>query len=275
MRARVSIVLAALLSLPAVGCGGNPVGFFREDAFYHLRGHYRIRYEPASGSEPRQLLPAEHWTLENFVHDGQGSPLRVSQSEQFWTVYSLDLGGSRPQRVRAELYDLRFVHRDDGTVLFARTVPLPQTQDQTSLQVLARDYVERTASGSAMTVDFSTQPSGGASAAEARARRFGPRMLHEGPAEVDGQPAYYVVFEHIDLDRREAEPDARGEIITLVFVRPGTMRWRSGVIEGSEWPMVLMFGYASRPEHHEEHRAALESLIRRVDLRRGDDRTDP
>src|SRR5690606_9025544 len=139
-----------------------------------------------------------------------GGPARVSRSSRFWTEYALDVGSSRPHRVRAELFDLRFVHRRDGTVLWARTLPLSHTEEERSLEVLARDYVERAASGSAMTVDFSPPPA-------AHARRFGPRILHEGRADVGGQPGYYIIFEHVDLDRREAEPDSHGEIFTLVF----------------------------------------------------------
>ncbi len=206
------LIVIALVAHCVAGCRGNNVGVFAEDAFYHVRGHYRVRY-PHAGAPRRALLPTAAWTLENFLDDERGLPSRVSPSSRFWTVYSLETGGSRPVRVRAELFDLRFVHRRDGTVLWARSVPLPSTQEQTSLQVVARDYVVRAASGSAMTVDFSPAP-------EARARRFGPRVLHEGRARVDGQEAYFMIFEHIDLDRREAEPDARGEIFTLVFVRP-------------------------------------------------------
>jgi hypothetical protein len=249
-----------ILIILAIGCSSaNNVGAFEDDAFYHVRGHYRVRYEGA-GAERRALLPTNDWTLENFEMDVGGGPARVSRSSRFWTEYALDVGSSRPHRVRAELFDLRFVHRRDGTVLWARTLPLSHTSEETSLEVLARDYVERAASGSAMTVDFSPTPA-------AHARRFGPRILHEGRAEIDGQPAYFIIFEHVDLDRREAEPDSRGEIFTLVFTRPGPTRWLAGVHVGSEWPMVLVFGYASRPEHHASHRATLESLLGRVDVR--------
>lgn len=255
-------IAIASIALLVAGCRGNIVGTFADGAFYHVRGHYRVRYA-AAGAGRHALLSQSDWTLENFVEDRRGMPAHVSPSDRFWTDYSLDAGGRRPARVRAELYDLRFVHRRDGTVLWARTVPLSRTDEDTRLQVIARDYVERAASGSAMTVSLSSAP-------EARARRFGPRILHEGPAQIDRSPAYYVMFEHIDLDRREAEPGSVGEIFTLVFVRPGATRWRSGVYGGAEWPMLLIFGYASRPEHHETHRADLESLLSRVDIRRVD-----
>jgi hypothetical protein len=247
-----------LLSVLALGCGSLPqVGVFEPDAFYHSRGHYRVRHYVASYR--RDPMPTADWSLENFL-EGPNGPAQASPSPRFWTQYRLELDGRTQRPTRAELFDLRFVHRRDGTVLWSRSVPLPSTRGQTSLEVLARDYVELAASGSAIEVDFSGPT-------EARVRRFGPRMLYEGPAQVDGQPAYYVVFEHVDLDRREAAPDAVGDIVTLVFVRPH-LPWRAGITSGHEWPMVLVFGYASRPERHAEHREAFEGLVSRVDLRR-------
>jgi hypothetical protein len=248
------ILLIALFA--GSGCRGNPVGVFNDDAFYHARGHYRVRYEDRRA---RAILPRSEWTLENFVHDGLGRPSHISMEERYWTYLTIQVEGRSHELTRIEAFDLRFVHRRDETVMWARTVPHSSIRSDTDLQVLTRDYVDRAASGSALTVNFDPE-------ANVRARRFGARVLHEGPARVDDRAAYYVIFEHVDLDRQEAEASARGELVTLVFVRPDPVMWRSRVREGLTVPMVLIFGYASRPERHEAHRTEFESFVGRVDF---------
>lgn len=249
-------MLSLVLSMLAVsGCKRIAVGYFGDAAFYHLRGHYRVRYLPG---EPMRLLPAG-WELDNFATDGEGRPTVALLHERFWTDLSIETDVNRKVPARAEAVDLRFVHQRDGAVIFTRTLPLPSTADGRDLQVLARDFVDRTSGGSYSLVSVLGEPA-------VREQRFAPRVLREGPATVNGQPAYYTRFELVDVDRAQAAGGAPGEMLTLVFIRPGNHVWRSGVDSRLELPMVLVAGLASRPERHDEHRDAFAAFVSRIDV---------
>lgn len=136
---------------------------------------------------------------------------------------------------------------------------MPTSSAERDLQVIARDFVDRTSGASYALVSLFGETS-------VREQRFAPRVQREGVAQVNGRNAYYVTFEVVDVDRLRAQPEARGEMLTLIFVRPGEHRWLTGVTSGLELPMVVLFGLASRPEHHEQHREAFASLVSRVDV---------
>lgn len=254
MSGRVAILVAALGLF--AGCRAREVGHFGEGAFYHVRDHYRVRYG-TEGDPARALLPAE-WRIDNYQVDGNGRPTLARRARRFRIDYTIEHASGHRVRVRGvELFDLRYTNRRDGAVIFARTLPLSTSAADRELEGLMRDYVDRASGGSYVAVSLLGRPA-------VLEQRWAPRVLREGPAVVSGQPGYYATVEMVDVDRHRVDPSSRGETITLVMMRPGHHRWRAGE---SALPMLVLFGLATRPEHHDEHLEQLRSFISRVDVR--------
>ncbi|MFO0685914.1 MAG: hypothetical protein U0234_27895 [Sandaracinus sp.] len=251
-----SIVLAGLF---LAGCHhATRVGAFGDDAFYLVRDHYRIDYV-----DGRRDVMSDAWTLENFqlTESGVGDAKWTPEYTRSLHLDENDDGRSERAQV-VERYDLRYSHRSDGTLLFAQTTPVPSRAADRDLEVVAHDFVDRVGGASYFEVDWSAQV--------VTARRNATVLREEGPVTVDGVPGYWVTFDIVSLDQREADASHQGERVTIVLARP-MARWTPSVRPYSPdaqdgWPMLVMFGYASRVEHHDTHRAEFEDLLRRIDF---------
>ncbi|HHH29164.1 MAG TPA: hypothetical protein ENK57_12575 [Polyangiaceae bacterium] len=250
-------MLVAIVTLCACG-GETAVGHFGTNAFYPARNHYRVRYVP--GEESRRALLPRVWVIDNF-HVEDGRPTRARRAPRYFTSYLLDEDGDGDvtKATRTELFDLRYVHERDGSVIWARTMPLTRMMANRELSVILRDYIDRSSGGSYVEATLVGAP-------VVRERRLAPRILREEPSRIDGQPAYVAVVEFIDVDRHRVDPDARGEVVTLAITRPRGLVWRSRVTSGSRWPALMLLGYSARPEVHAEHEADFESFISRIDV---------
>lgn len=249
------LLLVALVLV--AGCRARELGHFGPGGFYHVRDHYRVRYD-ASGEAAYALLPPE-WAIENYQVGSDGRPTVANPADRYWTSFLIERSDGRAEIVRrSEIFDLRYVHRRDGSVIFARTVPLPSTMAERDLQVIMRDYVDRSSGGTYAAVSLFGETG-------VRERRAAPRVVAEGSARVSGLAAYYATVEIVDVDRHRVDPSAHGEMVTLVMMRPGRHLWRSP--GGATLPMLLLFGYAARPELHSAHLSDFTGFVSRVDVR--------
>lgn len=261
MRSSVFAVVVLLTATWLGACGGAYGGHFREDAYYPSRDHYRVRRSMGS-SAPGGLL-SEHWLLDNFrVEDGE--PRDPKSGPDYRTTYSLDRDGDgRADRpVRAELYDLRFVHAHDGSVLWSRTMPVDRIAERRELEVIAHDYVDRVGGGNYFNVTLS---------GEVEQRRLGTRIVEEGPVRVGGAEGWMVTFDVLALDQQEANPQYTGNRVTMVLVRPEGALWSpQGEPRPDEgWPMLVVLGLAGRAELQPTHTGDFLDFLSRLDMHPG------
>jgi hypothetical protein len=245
------IPLALALSAALLGCKTRrEVGHFGDRAFYHARDHYRIRYRP-DGEETGSLLPPG-WSIDNYAVGAEGRPTVASREPRFWTGYAVEHPRGGTRHIRAERIDLRFVRSGDPAMIWARTVPTSESWADAPLEQIVRGGVRGLASGARPGLDlFGRDPPLGG--------RTMVRVRDEGPAQVDGRPAYFSTF---DLIRTPAGSVDR---VTVVVARPGSHRWR---YRRWSFPMLLIFGYVSSPATHEGYRRDFAGFVSRVDIAR-------
>ncbi len=243
------ITFLVFASVIASGClPGRPMGHFGERAFYHTRDHYRVRYLAADS--PRLLPPS--WTLETYEHDARGRPTAPSSDPRFYADYRIDHPRRRNVRyMRAERFDLRFVE-EDGSAMWSRTMYLHGAWLKVPLARLLAAGVS--------PMEFERLPMPDLLDLRERRQESRTRLVEEGPVRVDGQEAYFLTF---DLETHESRGSVVVSRVTLVgVVPPHGARWQR-----RELPSLVLFAYTTPPASHDEHRAAFESFVSRVDLR--------
>ncbi|MCB9592066.1 MAG: hypothetical protein H6719_04980 [Sandaracinaceae bacterium] len=240
MQRRITVLAIALAAL-ASGCASRrPIGHFGDGAFYHTRGHYRIRY----GSAPTRLLP-DGWRLTNYDHGDDGAPT-AEHVDEVEIDASMLMGRGRAQGIRVPKIDLLYQQEDGDGEIWVRTMVLPAGWEQASAEQVLQTWASSVEQGH-LTVDpLGRMPAGHAT------------LTHWGSAVVDGEAAHWV-----ELDVNRGGVDQR---VTVVGVRPGHHHWRRG--RRQRFPMLLMFGYVSSPDEHEAVRHDFEQLVRRVDIGR-------
>ncbi|MGE0791076.1 MAG: hypothetical protein AB7S26_35720 [Sandaracinaceae bacterium] len=251
----ITVTLLAACRQPASG------GVFSDTAYYPARDHYRVRAHPERSASPHHLLSA-HWQVDNFQVDPSGRITDAKRGPDWRASFRLDEDGDgRPDRApaTADLYDLRFIHDEDGSVIWSRTIPVDATASNRRLDVVAHDLVDRVGGSTYFRVDLSSV---------GEERRIGTRLVEEGPVELNGASGWLVTFDVIALDQEEANAEYVGDRVTLVMVRPH-LRWmRDGTsAETGGWSMLTMFGLAGRAEIQPQHRGDFEQLLSRVDVR--------
>ena len=95
-------------------------------------------------------------------------------------------------------------------------------------------------------------------------KRITTKIVDSDDTEVDGLPAYRVVFDVVNLDQRELDRDAPRERVIGVFVGPTikkTLEWESTIFEA---PACMFFGYANRADEFEDLLPEFEGLLKRV-----------
>ncbi len=243
MRARPLLRLAFVLA--ALGLGGclqRPIGHFGEGAYYHARGHYRIRYDAGEAD----LLPAP-WALANYTHDDAGRPLdeRMGPNAELEMDTQWLSGRGRRRTFRVPRVDL--VYTRPNSAIWVRTVVVPRAWQETGAASILHAWAEAATQGRA-----EIDPLHSRGVAEEAT------LAHFGEAIVDGLPAHWV-----ELAVRNGETHRR---VTWVAVRPRGHEWRWHRRHG--FPMVLVFGFSSPPDEHESVRRDFEQLVARVDIHR-------
>lgn len=242
------ITSSALVALVLAGCvGPRAVGHFGENAFYHARDHYRVRYLPHA---PQYSLLPEGWRLESYVFDDAGRPLEASRDPRFVQLYDADTRSGRVAQVLAERFDLYFAEDSGDATMWARTMPLDGYWQGLDIAFLMRAAVAHIGRDPRAPDVLGT-----------RGYRFLADVIGDRSARVDGHRAHAVTF---DVRMPAGENSVAQRRVTVVGIEIEHHRWREGRVRR---PMLLVFGYASSPSAHLATRATFERFVSRVDLR--------
>lgn len=227
------------------------VGHFGDNAFYHTRDHYRVRYLEGT----QRLLP-EGWTLENFETDDEsGAPTFAREEPSAAYVEQHGMSSYAPVRreyaFTTERIDLRYSRSEGVGEIYARTLPLPPGWARAQLSTVMRRAVISIGAPMQQAPDLLGHRVPGGTVVHLRG---------EGPAEVDGRSAYYVTF---DLIRTYENGESQVRRVSLVGLRPEAHRIR---VRRWRLPMMVVFGHISAPDAHLEQRPDFESFVSRVDF---------
>jgi hypothetical protein len=242
---------SVFVSFAMLACSCAPTWGFRETAFEPELEHYAISYADPSA----RTVVRPGWLADNFRRNQQGN-LVANTSGPFAILYNLDTDndGTVDRSTVRPLYDLRLVHREDGTVLWMRTMPLDIQHADRSLANLARNYVEAVAGTTYVSVNFSS-PMG-------TARTHATRIVSEMPTTLDGREAFDVTFDVIDLDQREVTPDAVANRVRIILARPDPS-YRFMATTRVSYPVVVVIGVASNPNDFDRHVSDYDDLLSR------------
>lgn len=247
---KTTFTLALLaLGLGVVGCNRPTIGHFGDGAYYHTRGHYRIRY---AGDSPA-LLPSTRWRLTNYARDDEtGQPTHAEPQRYGYARYDVAWLTGQPRLARHSFnvpaIDLHYAARQGNGEIWVRTMVLPAAWRGASAGEALHGALQAVGDR-----QLPLDPMG---------HRFAPsstRLVTYGPATIDAQDGHYA---ELEVERGTGDRQR----VTLVALRPGDHEYRWH--RRHHFPMMVVFGCASAPEDHARVRADLERLVERVDIRR-------
>jgi hypothetical protein len=163
------------------------------------------------------LLPAS-WRLENWTFDATGKP----DSQKDKGIYLSEVQWPSPDGslkwMQFVTHELRYDHPSSGATIWVRVLPLPPREASLSLKVVAEGWAN-TVSGTVF--DYSFYGAEGA-------KRLGSRILASGNAAVAGYAAHQVVFDVVNLDQLQVDPNAPRSRVQAYFVAAPVAKEMSG-----------------------------------------------
>lgn len=248
---RMNQLLLGVSLACGLGCAGGAHSF-SGPAYEHPFYSYRIDVEGDG------LLPSE-WELDNYRRTESGYVEKTRSEYQTLLKVDLDDDGEVDWADDVRLYDLRFRHRRTASVIAIQTVPLSTRNGELDLRILAEMYLEASSGTDRRVYRFDQ----GVAVSE---RRYAPRVLRQRAVAVAGRPAWEVVYERVNIEREQVDPNARPQREKVVLVRAG-MPFASRHLRGTTiftLPTVMVFAL-SAPEHEfEAAERDLQGLIERV-----------
>ncbi len=255
MHARGAVLLACAVGLS--GACSSIDSQFQTVGFRDRTFGFRVAYVDAAA----RALMGPDWMLDNFVFNDDGTPQAEKTAERYLTTLSFDVDGDGEMDTDRELrlYELRFVHRRDGGVLWMRTIPVADRFAQTELRLLGHDYVEEVAGGDYYAVRFAGRDL-------VEDVRFATAIVEEGELTVDGHPAYRVTFDVANVDQIRLDPDSRTARVRLVLIRPPYRSRVSVARDTHDYATLVAVGYSNAPEYFDAHTAELDDFLSRLVL---------
>jgi hypothetical protein len=247
-RYRVMFVLFAVALVAA--CVHAQTGRFTESSFAGAEGRFGFSYLDRSGG---RLLPGA-WRLENWTPDATGKPESQKDEGMYLSRAQWPLPDGSMRWMQFVTHELRYDHASSGATIWVRVLPLMQREANLSLKVVAERWAN-TVSGTVFDYTFSG-PEG--------AKRLGSKILATGGVTVAGQPAHQVVFDVVNLDQLQADPNAPRTRVQAYFVAaPVTKDMFS---PGGNWrvPACVFIGLAAPAERFDALMPDFTSLVSRM-----------
>jgi hypothetical protein len=142
-------------------------------------------------------------------------------------------------------------------VIWLSTVLVSPELRSVEPRVLARDYMESVSGAGYEVVSFSTRK------VVTAERRWASTIVIQEDAILAGCGAHVVVMDVANVDQLKLDPTARAARVKIVIARtPFTYLYSER--PRIELPVVMVAGYASRPEDFDASVAELDGLLARI-----------
>jgi hypothetical protein len=256
---RISLFCLCSLAVSSVGCVTS--GAFDKAGFIGRDSAYRVAYvEPGK----RLLLPAD-WLLENFEKDAEGGPAQMKTEGIYATKVDWTCADGSTSVAEFITHDLKFSHKSSDASLWVRALPIPLNMRERALKVLAENWVKGL-NGTVYDFTFG---------ASVDAKRIATKMVESKETTVSGQPAHEVLFDLVNLDQLELDPNAPRTRVRALFISaplkkalraPDSLR---AVEPGAEaTPALLFVGYAASEKEFEAQLGAFEGFVQRISIQK-------
>jgi hypothetical protein len=247
---RVVILGALFAAVFVAACVHQQTGRFAESSFVGTEGRFGFSYLDRSGG---RLLPTT-WTLENWTVDANGKPDAQKDQGMYLSEAQWPLPDGSMKWMKFLTHELRYDHPSSGATVWVRVLPLPPREASLSLKVIAETWAN-TVSGTVF--DYTFKGAEGAT-------RLGSRILATGSATVAGYPAHQVVFDVVNLDQLQADPNAPRSRVQAYFV--GAPVAKELFAPGGTWRSVacVFIGLAAPAERFDSVVPDFASLVSRM-----------
>ena len=259
-RRLLTFALTHGILLGASGCGPALDAALTKDRFRHDRYGYEVRSASA-----QEFLPAgEGWKVDNLQFEdmktstGEAKKKLVSKTGADYVVrYFLDYDddGESDELGEFYTYDLRLVNVRNAGAIWLRTLPLHPDDEQRDLRVLAEQYVAGVAG-----THYEVAQLEGALYHVNHANTYATSIQHRASGTLAGQPAYAVTVDVAEVHQLELDPKARGQRVTLVFVRtPFHFEYRQRKL-----PVLMLVGYSNLVDDYQGGLDALHGFLSHI-----------
>ena len=250
------------LSFALSACPPPPPGSFTPAGYQSPNG-YTVRALAGADATRGELMPSD-WQLDNYYWDrsGAGRPaLTPKSTPEYKTKLAFDLDGDgRMDKVEDTfVHDLRWIHARHHGIIWVRSVPVSTTLRNVDLDVLLADYVNEISGAGYESVSLGTEEH---SVAE---HRYAARITRKTPGKLAGQEAIEARVEVANSEQLKLDPNARWQRLRLILARGPVDHdiKRMGEAKGTQFPVVLVVGYANSPEHFAEGKLDFQDLVSR------------
>jgi hypothetical protein len=247
-RCRLLFVLFALAFMAA--CVHAQTGRFTESSFAGGEGRFGFSYLDRSGGS---LLPGA-WRLENWTLDSTGRPESQKDQGVYLSEAQWPLPDGSLRWMQFVTHELRYDHAASGATIWVRVLPMMQREAGLSLKVVAERWAN-TVSGTVFDYTFY-----GAEGA----KRLGSKILATGGVTVGGRPAHQVVFDVVNVDQFEVDPNAPRTRVQAYFVAASVTKDLFSSKGGWQVPACVFIGLAAPAERFDAVMPDFTSLVSRM-----------
>jgi hypothetical protein len=257
---------AILLGILVGAWGCATTASFKEDAFHGEKSQYKVRYLDAG---KQSLLPAQ-WRLMNFSVDSKGRPEFMLRGDAYRSKIKVETENGTGLLGEIITHDLKFSHAQSEGFLWLRVLPLPNRIVHKSLKVVAQEWANGL-TGTALDFSFGSgsAPSKNVSVG-VDSQRVATTILTSQPREIAGHKAHEVLFDMVNMDQLEMNPNAPRTRVRAVFIQAPVTKKTPPPGEyadvSAEFAACLFVGYANSAESFDRLTPAFDDFLSRLEI---------
>jgi hypothetical protein len=209
--------LAVCLALiyTAAGCvaTASSGGAFKDSGYQQAVYGYAVAYrDPAN-----KTLVGSEWQIDNYRYDSAFKAYTEKVGDEYVAVRAEDINGdgtvADSERKLETIFDLRFINKANGGVIWVKAHPFLPEQAERSLEVLLDGYADslsgtgRYAQGSFFSLEHSKE------------RNYTTFLTDRNLVQLGGKPALSGSIELAEVDRLRNDPNHRSGMLRLVMVK--------------------------------------------------------
>jgi hypothetical protein len=275
MRPIVKLTLLLSCICPLMGACATSSAAFGPSGYEQTAFHYQIRY---ADSKAQRLLGGKDWRLDNLIWDDtiQGWSHKKGSTYTWTRAQDTDQDGTISAQEQHEegVFDLRFVHTRDQSVIWTKAHPLLLNDAGQDLDVILENYAEQLSGEGLYTAGTIF------SAATLKTRKFVSFIVDRAPLQIGPNLAVVATIELAETERLRMEPAHRSSMVRIVFTKlayqnrmddrsvPGAQEEtvRCGSSTCNRGIVLLVAGYYNDAAHFPDHLGEFEDLVKRISV---------
>jgi hypothetical protein len=258
----VKYLLLLICAWLAVGCAASSTA--NGPALVHPNFPYAVSYD----DEAEKTVMGDDWRLTTYRYKdkaGPNDPPELERKDGFDATYELDFNDDdkADAKVKLPIPDLLFTSKRTNARLEVVTLLLDNHNSRKELRVLVDDIVDGGNGTRSLFVGFGRATAG-------VEKRYATKIIDTQEASLGNQKGLVVTLEQVDLDKKEADPNAAGRRSRLFLMRAPFSYFASETklttttsstnststsyglkSKTHEYPVLLLVEYSNAPSDYE------------------------